>query len=507
MDFDHDRHCWIAVLHREQSGGCHVHVLHARVDLETGLSHNIAPPRHLKVFDALRDYYNYSHGWDRPDDPSLARLVQPSHGWEAQQLRDAWANGETTTRATAKAQITDYLLLQVERGLVSNRADMLGALAELGEITRQGKDYIGIKLEGFAQAIRLKGHFYHEQFDSNTFGQNRRKNAADRGDGSLDSGVDLACAERVRRRTDPAHQRLAAEAHDRLEAAIARRADYNAKYYKKRNGDPVSDHRSDDSANPAAQQVFEAQLSNDGLVVFNPDGLERRIDNPVSSNSLDSHPNGPYGRTISSDGQLGCVDRPELDDMSVSTGKSQSMQTDLEVKGRVHHESERVTDDFAEYLDGINADYQRAAAHARITAQELLKAREKRRADAKQRTDELAQINSERDAHRRTQQHRPDLVDLCERTEDLRGRTEQQSGFIDQIRAFHDRLSGAIRVACEYVNSLIKKVRLEPSCVAHIVNEVTYPNRTVSVSPEPVSTVTTEHNSTQLKDDSNDFTH
>ena len=42
---DADRYAWTAVLHREQGGGVHVHVLTARCDLETGKSLNIAPPR------------------------------------------------------------------------------------------------------------------------------------------------------------------------------------------------------------------------------------------------------------------------------------------------------------------------------------------------------------------------------------------------------------------------------------------------------------------------------
>ena len=35
-----DRYAWAAVLHREEGGGAHVHVLAARCDLETGRSLN-----------------------------------------------------------------------------------------------------------------------------------------------------------------------------------------------------------------------------------------------------------------------------------------------------------------------------------------------------------------------------------------------------------------------------------------------------------------------------------
>ena len=58
-----ERRCWTAVLHREDSGGCHLHVLAARVDLATGRSLNIAPPRWQEDFDPLRDWLNERHGW------------------------------------------------------------------------------------------------------------------------------------------------------------------------------------------------------------------------------------------------------------------------------------------------------------------------------------------------------------------------------------------------------------------------------------------------------------
>ena len=48
---DADRYSWTAVLHREQGGGSHAHVLTARCDPETGRSLNIAPPSWGKALD------------------------------------------------------------------------------------------------------------------------------------------------------------------------------------------------------------------------------------------------------------------------------------------------------------------------------------------------------------------------------------------------------------------------------------------------------------------------
>ena len=65
-----------AVLHEEDDGSKHVHFLVPRLELETGKALNIAPPGNQKYFDPLRDYFNYSKGWSRPDDPALQRDTQ-----------------------------------------------------------------------------------------------------------------------------------------------------------------------------------------------------------------------------------------------------------------------------------------------------------------------------------------------------------------------------------------------------------------------------------------------
>lgn len=47
-----------AVLHTDDDGSKHIHVLAPRLDIQSGKSLNIAPPGHEKHFDALRDYFN-----------------------------------------------------------------------------------------------------------------------------------------------------------------------------------------------------------------------------------------------------------------------------------------------------------------------------------------------------------------------------------------------------------------------------------------------------------------
>ena len=158
-----DRYSWTAVLHREQGGGVHVHVLTARCDLETGKSLNIAPPGWEKTFDLLRDAFNHEHGWSRPDDPARARAQQPGHRAyiEAATLRTGLEH-----EADPRELIRDYLTQRVEHGAVRNRADVIAALEDAGlEVPRQGKSYVTARNPDDGKRWRLKGALYEHDFE------------------------------------------------------------------------------------------------------------------------------------------------------------------------------------------------------------------------------------------------------------------------------------------------------------------------------------------------------
>ena len=165
--------------------GCHVHVLTARCDLETGRSLNIAPPGWQKTFDALRDAFNHQHGWSRPDDPARARAHQPGHRayLEAAKLR-AGLEHEADPRALTR----DYLLQRVEHGAVRSRADVVASLKEAGfEVPRQGKDYVTARDPDSGARWRLKGALYEHDFEPERLDRPAAqpaggRPAADRGD-------------------------------------------------------------------------------------------------------------------------------------------------------------------------------------------------------------------------------------------------------------------------------------------------------------------------------------
>ncbi len=223
-----NQYTWSAVLHQESDGSKHVHVIVPRVDLVSGKSMNIAPPGWQRTFDPLRDALNYEHGWARPDDPRLARLVRPgpSGTWPG------WKSGEDV-----RQQVTGWLTDLVASGHVSSRQDVLDALGRLGQVTRAGKDYISIRVEGAAKPVRLKGALFHEQFSSEAIG-----------------ALAATDAGRPAGRDHP-DQEAARIARAGLEEVVRRRAAYNASRY--RTPEP--------SAGRAAQRDAQAPAVADAL--------------------------------------------------------------------------------------------------------------------------------------------------------------------------------------------------------------------------------------------------
>jgi|GEM_PF-1477892 len=197
-----------AIFHREENGGCHIHIFSARVDLETWKSFNMAPPGWEKAFDPVRDFFNHTYGWACPDDQNRARNLQPGK----QRLIDAQKlKRGLQIEPDTKAIITEYLEQQIVAGNVTNRASMLDIIEKAGlKINRAGKDYITI-IDDEGSKFRLKGAIYGAEWNiSRTLEieDSRRQNSVGKPD-----------------------QRSAHRARKELEEAIKRRTEYNKNRY------------------------------------------------------------------------------------------------------------------------------------------------------------------------------------------------------------------------------------------------------------------------------------
>ena len=210
---DPDRYAWSAVRHDDPSGGVHVHIMAARVDLQTGKSLNIAPPTWQMDFDPLGAALNIKHGWARPDRPVRSSDVH-IESYEKKIKAEAVKSGEPPKTLHIES-MTDYLIDYIDMGHINNRADIKRGLESLDgvTITRAGKTYISVKLPGAKKATRLRGAIYHEQFNGDVYRQNK------------------ATAGRTGTRTTESRQADFNAAKDRYNAAVRRRGAFNQRKY------------------------------------------------------------------------------------------------------------------------------------------------------------------------------------------------------------------------------------------------------------------------------------
>lgn len=257
-----DQYHFTAVLHQEDDGSKHVHFLVPRIELDTGKALNIAPPGHEYYFDPLRDYFNYKHGWSRPDDPALQHDVQlPDHLHLINAAALSAGIEAAETKNDVRELITDYLKQRIEYGFIRNRQDILEALSEVGEFNRTSDNYITVILPKHGKT-RLRGGIYESDFTLESYLENRTREEAD------------ARASRENRVISEEHKQLAADNLRLVSERAKGRAEYNAeRYFKLERANGKS------AFNRVRQHEYDAD--NDNTVAA-------QQDSPASSRTVDS---------------------------------------------------------------------------------------------------------------------------------------------------------------------------------------------------------------------------
>ncbi|MYF06206.1 MAG: relaxase/mobilization nuclease domain-containing protein [Holophagales bacterium] len=257
-----DRYAWSAVLHRDDDGGAHVHVLAARVELETGKSHNIAPPGWERTYGLLERAMNHEHGWARPDDPDRARSTRP---------------GRFPADAADRDAIDDYLRQRVAAGLVHDRAGVVAAFEEAGyEVPRQGKHYLTVAHPETGQRLRLKGTLYEQDFQAAEYrGRLEREDGAGPGGASRVPAADRGHGE-------GGDAQASARAWRDLDAICRRRAEANRERYPSGSPEHGPDARNamapDRTDRVRSLHGHLVRALGDGAVAAEPDRGEQEPD-------------------------------------------------------------------------------------------------------------------------------------------------------------------------------------------------------------------------------------
>ena len=191
-----------AVLHTDDDGSKHIHVLAPRLDIQSGKSLNIAPPGHEKHFDSLRDYFNTKYQWSRPDDLLLMHTTQePNYiaklNAQAKNILTS-QDIETLTKKQFCKTVDNYVQTLLKTQIAENRADIVKCIEQVKgvELVKQSKTFLTVTLTN-GKKHRLKGDFYNEQFEIGLYSERLRAEAESRPTAS-ELATTLRNAENVR---------------------------------------------------------------------------------------------------------------------------------------------------------------------------------------------------------------------------------------------------------------------------------------------------------------------
>lgn len=180
-------------------------------------NHSIAPPGHEKHFDALRDYFNAKYQWSRPDDLLLMQTTQePNHVAKINAQAKKYILSKDLKALIAnqfRKTIDNYIKTLLRTQTIKNRADIVQCISQLEGVksVKQRKDSLTVEMID-GKKYRLKGDFYHEQFEIGLYIQRLRAAAESRKTPSF-----LAAA--------------LSDADQFRETYRAKRAAYNRKHY------------------------------------------------------------------------------------------------------------------------------------------------------------------------------------------------------------------------------------------------------------------------------------
>ncbi|ALM81563.1 molybdopterin-guanine dinucleotide biosynthesis protein MobA (plasmid) [Helicobacter pylori] len=171
--------------------------------------------------DTWKDCINLKHNFTNPKDLKKQQISN-YHNTKTPQGKAIFKNYK---------ELDNYLYNAVTQGLLNSRAEIIELLqASNYEITRQGKDYIGVKLPNQQKAKRLKGIIYDERFTEQRLIEQELREYSQNKDTSRERDTrEISTAPNT---TPRATQSLIQELRD-LEQQLHRHIEHKQHYYER----------------------------------------------------------------------------------------------------------------------------------------------------------------------------------------------------------------------------------------------------------------------------------
>ncbi|MGL2356793.1 relaxase/mobilization nuclease domain-containing protein [Helicobacter pylori] len=175
----------------------------------------------LKRIDTWQNVVNLKYTFTNPKDLEKQQISN-YHNTKTPQGKAIFKNYK---------ELDNYLYNAVIQGLLNSRAEIIELLqASNYEITRQGKDYISVKLPNQQKAKRLKGIIYDERFTEQRLIEQELREYSQNKDTSRERDTrEISTASNT---TPRATQSLIQELRD-LEQQLHRHIEYKQRYYEK----------------------------------------------------------------------------------------------------------------------------------------------------------------------------------------------------------------------------------------------------------------------------------
>ncbi|WP_100996001.1 relaxase/mobilization nuclease domain-containing protein, partial [Helicobacter pylori] len=203
-----------------------------KIDLERQKAFN--PYYHkvdLKRIDTWQNVVNLKYTFTNPKDLEKQQISN-YHNTKTPQGKAIFKNYK---------ELDNYLYNAVTQGLLNSRAEIIELLqASNYEITRQGKDYISVKLPNQQKAKRLKGIIYDERFAKQRLIEQELREYSQNKDTSRERDTrEISTAPNT---TTRATQSLIQELRD-LEQQLHRHIEHKQRYYEKLHQSTSKDPR------------------------------------------------------------------------------------------------------------------------------------------------------------------------------------------------------------------------------------------------------------------------
>ncbi|GAA7956435.1 hypothetical protein COL5_15040 [Helicobacter pylori] len=185
----------------------------------------------LKRIDTWQNVVNLKYTFTNPKDLEKQQISN-YHNTKTPQGKAIFKNYK---------ELDNYLYNAVTQGLLNSRAEIIELLqASNYEITRQGKDYISVKLPNQQKAKRLKGIIYDERFAEQRLIEQELREYSQNKDTSRERDTrEISKAPNI---TPRATQSLIQELRD-LEQQLHRHIEHKQRYYKKLHQSTSKDPR------------------------------------------------------------------------------------------------------------------------------------------------------------------------------------------------------------------------------------------------------------------------